>query len=246
MESTGLRPDMSTYWEGFFREQHAKRDDVGVARSLAYSNDKVQIQTYSSVLEGAGSLQGKTVWDADCGWGSMSLILHACGASVTGTDIVSESLAVLGQKYPFIAWQRVDLMEEAEVRQLPQFDTVVACEVLQHVDGNIVLPRLWERVKEGGRLVGCISNSECPIVASVVERLPGLYSPLSEHQIRELVGNLPDVQDIRVKGLVFASDQQFLPYEASEWNAVAKGTPNRLVFSVLRGSSLEISGTEQR
>jgi hypothetical protein len=39
-----------------------------------------------------------------------------------------------------------------------------------------------------------------------------------------------------VKGLTFQENQHFLPYSASEWDEVVQGTPNRIIFVLIRKS----------
>jgi SAM-dependent methyltransferase len=228
--------DISTYWKTHFGTRHRTRASEGVAKSLDYSNERVQAQTYSAVLEAMGPLEGRTVWDVGCGWGRLALLLQASGARVTASDIVPETIEYLKREHPAIHWRALDVMDEREVANMPQFDCVVACEVLQHVRHDVIR-LLWRHVTSGGRLIGCVSNRDCPIVASVLDRYPGTYLPMSEAELRELAGDLTPVRGVWMKGLAFRKDQSFLPYGASDWGAELNGTPNRLVFAILRAET---------
>jgi len=228
---------LSSYWKAHFSDRHPHRADEGPARSLDYSNDRVQLQTYAAVLEGAGTLRNKTVWDAGCGWGELSLLLRGAGANVVGTDIVPATIARLQSDHPEIAWKVVDLMDYRSVEQFPQFDCVVACEVLQHIDHD-TLGSLWRHTRPSGRLVGSVANGDCPIISEVIGRFgkeSGLYRPITERELRHFGDRLPNVQAVWLKGLTFREDQSFQPYSASDWNKSLAGVPNRIIFTFIRG-----------
>jgi ubiquinone/menaquinone biosynthesis C-methylase UbiE len=225
--------EISTYWKAHFAARHRARAVEGVAKSLDYSNERVQAQTYSAVLEAMGPVEGRAVWDVGCGWGRLSLLLQASGACVTASDIVPETIERLRVEHPAINWRELDVMDEQAVEKLPQFDFVVACEILQHVRHDVVRG-LWRHVAAGGRLIGCVSNRDCPIVTSVLERYPGTYMPMSEGELFALAADLDSVEDLWMKGLAFREDQRFLPYAASDWGKKLSGTPNRLVFVMTR------------
>jgi 2-polyprenyl-3-methyl-5-hydroxy-6-metoxy-1,4-benzoquinol methylase len=226
----------SAHWKEHFQHRHRQLSDVGLAKSLDYSNERVLLQTYSAILEGTGALHRKSVLDAGCGWGSSTLLFYACGADVMGIDIVPETISVLRQQYPFILWQAVDLMDKEAMDSLPLFDCIIATEVLQYVDFEPVVKSLWSHVRPGGRLVGAVPNSKCSIVQEVVKRYSEFWKPVSDTQIRRLTEMLFEVQEVYVKGLTFQGNQHFLPYSASEWDEVVQGTPNRIIFVLIRKS----------
>jgi SAM-dependent methyltransferase len=234
--------DISTYWKGHFGTRHRARASEGVAKSLDYSNERVQAQTYAAVLEAMGPLEGRTVWDVGCGWGRLSLLLNASGACVTASDIVPETIEHLKLEHPAINWRALDVMDNQAVESMPQFDCVVACEILQHVRHDVI-PSLWGHVASGGRLIGCVSNRDCPIVASVIERYPATYFPMSQDELRALAADLDPVAGFWMKGLAFREDQSFLPYGASDWGTKLNGSPNRLVFALVRAKTDETGVT---
>jgi SAM-dependent methyltransferase len=233
--------EISGYWKTHFATRHRSRATEGVAKSLDYSNERVQAQTYSAVLEAMGPLEGRSVWDVGCGWGRLSLLLQASGARVIASDIVPETIEQLKRDHPAIDWRALDVMDERAVGSMPQFDCVVACEVLQHVRHDAIRS-LWRHVKSGGRLIGCVSNRDCPIVASVLERYPGTYLPMGEGELLSIAGDLSPVEGLWIKGLTFREDQRFLPYSASDWGPDVDGTPNRILFAIVRAGAGGMGG----
>jgi 2-polyprenyl-3-methyl-5-hydroxy-6-metoxy-1,4-benzoquinol methylase len=226
--------DLKGYWRTYFTHRHAEVNSIGPARSLDYPNDKIRFQIYSHMLEAAGAVAGLRVLDVGCGWGTGALILSGCDANVTAIDIVPETIASLTERYPAVDLQVVDIANEGAVEQLPRFNCIFAAEVLQHVEFDVVIKTLWEHLLPGGRLVGSIPNSECPIIRDVVGRFDGFFRPMSALSISSVARSLPDMRDFWIRGLTFQADQYFLPYWASEWGKEIAGTPNRLVFCVLR------------
>jgi len=213
---------------------HQLSDKEGIAKSLEYSNERVQFQTYAHVLEGIGDPLGGHILDAGCGWGSMALILHHCGARVYGIDNVKKTISELQDRYPFISWKTIDLMNVNELSFLPKFDRIVSVETLQYVDFEPVIESLWSHLNRGGRLVASVPNSSCPIVQKVAEREGCNYKPISEGQIINLMNLLPDVESILMKGLTFRDDQKYWPYMASEWSRALSGRPNRIIFLIAK------------
>jgi hypothetical protein len=45
---------------------------------------------------------------------------------------------------------------------------------------------------------------------------------------------LEDVAAVYIKGLTFGEQQDFLPFIASPWQPGVSGTPNRMIFAVVR------------
>jgi len=87
---------------------------------------------------------------------------------------------------------------------------------------------LWELVAAGGRLVACVPNALCPFVQGVHLRLDR-WIPVAPAEITDLARTLPGCS-----GLTYLEDQSFLPYSASPWASEIVGTPNRIVFALLR------------
>jgi 2-polyprenyl-3-methyl-5-hydroxy-6-metoxy-1,4-benzoquinol methylase len=230
-----IRDAKAEFWRKHYQHQHKQANTLGLARSVEYSNERVQLQTYAHVLEGTGSLYGKSALDVGCGWGNLTLMLYAGGAQVTGADIVADTIEILSGRYAFITWQVLDVTDAQAVASLPAFDCVVANEVLEHVDFEPVVESLWSRVRPGGRLVATVPNSECPILREGLKRWnPEYLKHISPTQIQGVADTLHDVQDLQIRGLTFQEDQHFLPYTVSEWSGKVQGTPNRIVFVLQR------------
>lgn len=229
------RPDeaLSDFWRRHYGDKHAKVGELGVAASLDYPNERVRLQTYASLLEGLGELAGKRILDAGCGWGSLSLALHGCGAEVVGVDLVPETIAELRRRYPFIDWRQGDIADRESLAGLGEFAAVVVAEVLQCVDFDAAVELLWQKVAPGGRLVAALPNADCPIAQRVTRQLDERWRPVSPRQVEAAARRL-GVAAAYLRGLDFRDDQTFQPYRASDWGAEIEGTPNRLVMVWLR------------
>ena len=118
-----------SHWKEHYQVQHQQIGSAGSAKSQDYSNERVQLQTYTHVWEGIGALQKKKVLDVGCGWGSFSLMLSACGADVTAVDFIPDTIGELSLRYPFIHWEVIDFTENTAADHLPLFDCIVAIEV---------------------------------------------------------------------------------------------------------------------
>lgn len=225
----------AAYWRQHYQHQHRQIDTLGLARSVELTNEKFHMQIHAHVLEGVGTAFGKSILDVGCGWGNSTLALHAYGGNVTGIDIVQETIHALRQKYPFISWEVIDLMDESAMSLLPQFDCVVATEVLEHVQFEPAMKSLWSHVLPRGRLVATVPNSECPILQNGLKRWNQPFlTHISPAQIQQIAELLADVEELRIKGLSFRDDQHFLPYSESDWEETVQGTPNRIIFSLIR------------
>src|ERR1700722_12662816 len=228
----GARVALSEGWKRHYAAAHSKVDVEGYPRSMDYSNERCELQIYAHLLEAVGPLIGKTLLDAGCGWGITSRIFKACGADVTGIDIVPETIASLRRRHPDISWEVADLTDGNDITRLPLFDIVVAAEVLQYLEFRAGTERLWSLVAPGGRLVGGIPTAECPIVKRVVERDGPTYVPGAVADLASWGGRLPGAIDFKVKGLAFQTDLTFLPFAQGDWGAEVQGAPNRLLFVI--------------
>lgn len=232
--TAGTRAGASRHWREHFGQRHRRAAAGEVAGSLDYSNERVRLQTYASLIEGVGRLAGARALDAGCGWGALALALHGCGAEVTALDLVPETISELERRYPFISWRVADLGRLEEVGDLGPFDAIVAAEVLQYVDFATALGALWQLLAPGGRLVAAVPNADCPIVRRVARR-DEHWVPVSEEQVRAAASGLDELSELRLRGLDFQEDQSFLPYRSSEWASRLAGTPNRIVLALVRG-----------
>ena len=225
---------LSEHWKSHYTQRHALVDTIGVTKSHEYSNEVVQLQTYAHSLEALGHVSGLSIMDAGCGWGSFTLLLHALGARALGVDFVQGTIDALRRFHPEITWEAADINDAEQVNQIGKFDRVVALEVLQHCSFERTVAALWNCVKPGGRLVGSVPNGCCPIATRVKVREGGLWAPVSPEDVPALAELLPDVSAVHVKSLTFAERQEFLPMVASPWQSSVLGTPNRMVFALVR------------
>ena len=221
------------FWRQHYSSLHPRISEVGASKSMDYPNDRLQTYTYAQILEALGQLNGKSLLDAGCGWGVFSLIAHHLGASVTGLDYIGETIATLQSLHPTIHWVCGDFSDPLPRSTLGVFDRVAAVEVLQYVDFHSGVTHLWETVAPGGRLAGCVPNSLCPFSQSVHERR-AQWIPVSPSEIQQTAHSLPGCFAIYMRGLTYLEDQTFLPYAASDWKREITGTPNRIVFALLR------------
>lgn len=219
------------FWQEHYRGLHPKKNDVGTSKSMDYPNDRLQVYTYAQVLEALGRLSNQSLLDAGCGWGVLSLMAHSLGASVVGVDFVSETVRSLRELHPQIRWEVANFADPEA--SLGVFDRVAAVEVLQYTDFGSAVTNLWNLVAPGGRLVACVPNSLCPFSQSVHQRL-NQWTPVGPDDIKDAARALPGCSALYMKGLAYLEDQTFLPYADSSWGAEISGTPNRIVFAMLR------------
>lgn len=222
------------FWQEHFRKQHPKKSDLGIPKSMDYPNDWLQVQLYAHLLEGLGVLTGQSLLDAGCGWGRFSLIANILGATPVGVDFIPETVDGLRKLHPAIRWELADLTDPAQMAALGVFDRVVALEVLQHVDFEPTLQILWSLVAPGGRLAACVPNGRCPLAIGVNARLPQ-WKPIAPERITHAASKSAGCRALYMKGLTYLDDQQLVPYAVSSWGEGITGTPNRIVFAMLRG-----------
>jgi 2-polyprenyl-3-methyl-5-hydroxy-6-metoxy-1,4-benzoquinol methylase len=221
--------------EHFWNEYYAE-----IARRgnpwLDYSNERVQAQTFALALEAAGSVRSKQCLDVGCGWGDFCCTLSALHASaVTGIDIVPELIAKNREHHPEIQWLCGSLQTQEVIGQLGAYEVVFLLEVLQYVPLAETLRAAWDHMRPGGRLVAMAPNANCPIVLRTRERFTNYTAP-SFAQIDAAVTCLPKFQQVSYRGLSFASDQNIVPYDVSQWQQATGWDyePNRIQFVVLK------------
>jgi 2-polyprenyl-3-methyl-5-hydroxy-6-metoxy-1,4-benzoquinol methylase len=221
------------FWQEHFRNQHLRKSELGIHKSMDYPSHRLQVQTYAHVLEGLGPLQDQSLFDAGCGWGVFTRMAHLLGASPVGVDFVPETIHALRNLCPEIRWETADLAEPSQLEPLGVFDRVAAVEVLQHMDFRSTLATLWNLVAPGGRLVACVPNSLCPSVPDV-QRRHSQWVPVAPREITHAASTFPGCSAWYMQGLTYLRDQTFLPYAASDWGPQIHGTPNRIVFTMVR------------
>jgi hypothetical protein len=200
---------------------------------MDYPNDRLQVYTYAQILEAMGQLDGQSLLDAGCGWGVFSMLAYFLGASPVGVDFVPDTIQTLRKVHPMVRWEVADCGEPDQLLSLGVFDRVAAVEILQYLDFQTGIANLWQLVASGGRLVGCVPNSLCPFARGVQRRLNG-WIPVAPEDISRAAGALPGCSELHMKGLAYREDQAFVPYSTSGWESDITGTPNRIVFALLR------------
>jgi SAM-dependent methyltransferase len=216
-----------------FWAEHYEQVFATEAGWLDLGNERVQNQAFGLCLEAAGAVFGRCCLDLGCGRGQFARILAGCGAQVIAVD----AAATIREPFPGIEWRRANLLDQALFETLPLSDLVFMLEVLQYLPIETV-DWIWTRVGSGGRLVGVVPNSGCPIVQGTVERFQGNYLAQSPESLFRALTALPDVELVGIRGLTFQDDQRIVPYSASPWQftrpAEALTPANRLQYVAIR------------
>ena len=224
--------ELEDYWATYYRGVVE-----GGAPWLDYSNGRVQAQTFALALEGAQH-QGELAPAASDVQAAQAV--HGAGAlgavEPTGMDIVPELIARLAESHPTHRWICGSPTDEALLASLDSFDVVFAVEVLQAVPIGPVVQALWRRVAPGGRLVGVVANSQCPIVQRTQQRFPDHYLGLDVSAVASVIEQLGDVAAFGFRGMSFQEDQRLVPYRAGPWDTAPAWDepPNRIQFVVQR------------
>ena len=114
---------------------------------------------YGWILKLAGDIRGQKVLDVGCGGGSLTYLLAKAGADVIGVEqeelglqFARENLASVGDKslrYAFVHASAYQLPFAAET-----FDTVVSCEVIEHLqEPEKMLSEVQRVLKRGGKFI---------------------------------------------------------------------------------------------
>jgi len=224
------------YWQAHYRE---------VARQgnpwLDFSNDRVQLQHFTSALEGAGSVVGQRCLDVGCGRGQLARALVALGAArVVALEPTTELIEGFATRYPDVEWLAGDVRDGDLLATLGPFDRIFAVEMLQYVPLAETIERLCNRLTAGGRLVAVVPNRACPWIERTEQQFAGHYRGTTVAELGACAAELRQIDFWGCRGLAFAADQRIAPYGASAWTREANWSepPNRLVFvAQARGAS---------
>ena len=229
----------SEYWKPFFEQLHG-RHELDSAHRVGMSNERVTAQEYALMLEAAGPLGGRSTLDAGCGLGDLARLAAAGGAASTGVDYVATTVAELRQRFPALEWLAEDLTAPSATFRTRRFDVVFACEVLQHVPVETVLPGLWAILPAGGRFVGMVPNADCEIVSRTRQRFAGKSHATDPQGLAARAGPLPEVAGGWYRELAFRAEQTLSPYTVGAWRELRPGAApvagNRIQFVLLKGS----------
>ncbi|MDF1586579.1 class I SAM-dependent methyltransferase [Marinimicrococcus flavescens] len=219
-----------TYWSNYYSEVTQRGEGW-----LDYSNPAVQAQTLALCLESAGQIHGHPCLDVGCGRGQLAAMLRDLGgAPVIGVDFIEALVEEDRARFPGIDFRHGDACDETFLATLPPMDRIFAVEVLQCLEAATVLPRLWERLGPGGRLVCMVPHAPCPIVRRVRERMADRYHALDVAGAAAIAARLEGLSDWLVRGLTFGEDQRVAPYRTSAWGHDVQGVPNRLNLVFLK------------
>ncbi len=225
----------NAYWTDYF-EQVCKDGPAWID----YSNERVQLQTFGTVLEVADSLLGRRVLDIGCGRGALCRLTQLLGATqITGVDLASEALTSLRAEFAGIQWCAGDFTEPDFRAGLGTFDVIFSLESMQYLPVPECFDWIFEMLAPGGRFVAMIPYEHCPIVARTKARFEGKYMPPSLDAIVSWAQAIPDAT-LACRGLGFQADQRIAAYASSPWitDPVATPTwsapPNRIQLVVQR------------
>lgn len=144
VDNTIYDRDCEHWWSG---QGHLALLGCLVPARLAFLDEVV-------TREGLGDLQGKKLLDVGCGGGMFSEALARLGCEVTGIDPSAKSVEA-GRAHATSAGLDITY-EHARGEQLPfddgQFDLVVCCDVLEHVDDLDAVMSETSRVLRAGGL----------------------------------------------------------------------------------------------
>ena len=121
------------------------------------------------------------VLDAGCGWGSTLLMLENAGYHATGLDLSRRALHQLDAERPGRRLIEADLSQNLPVSATPDFDAVLALDVIEHLDDDrAAVARLARLVRPGGWLI--LSVPALPQLFSEFDAIQGhrrRYMPAS-------------------------------------------------------------------
>lgn len=231
------RDRVEAFWRARY-EQIRLTPQGDAATWLDYSSDpqrgqKLQAQTFALVLEALGTIQGKRVLDAGCGWGRFTTALTELGANPVGLDIVASTIDALRETAPDTRWEHGSFLDAAVLERLGGFDRVVAIESFQCAGPPLEsLESLWNVVSPGGRLVVITPNAACPIVQKALASLAGNLFAVEPDALVAAARRLPGLSRYALRGLSFGEDQWLVPYHVSDWaqDASAWPTANRMLL----------------
>ena len=104
---------------------------------------------------------GKKVLDFGCGSGASTILLAKMfpDAEFTGVELVSSALSVAHKRLEYYKFANIKFLQSPSGDDLPpdlgKYDFVIMSAVYEHLfphEREILLPKLWNAVKEGGYL----------------------------------------------------------------------------------------------
>jgi len=127
---------------------------------------------------------GADVLEVGCGSGTFTALMAARGHSVTGIDIDPSYVEAAKQRVSKFAGARIACGDATAAEWSERFDTVVALDVVEHIeDDRGFLRRLARALKPGGKLV--VKVPAAPSLMSTLDRVVGHYRRYDKETLRE-------------------------------------------------------------
>ncbi len=208
----------SDYWAQHFCA--AAEQEKNAEKQLDFSNQAVAIQTYSYLLETCGQIAGKHVLDCGFGTGEIARICELLGGSVDAFDLVDARIPQLRNQSPGICWSAGDLGTWQLPANSERYDIILACEVLQYVDFDVVVKNLTDALTDSGRLIIVIPNADCDIVKRSTSRFDNRYLGVATDSLADRLSKYADDFHITYRGIRFQEDQSVVPYVTDAWTTV--------------------------
>lgn len=175
MSATGSSAESVWTREREFHDAIACELDVD-ALAQAPEPDRLDL----SLLELAGDVRGRTILDAGCGQGDLTLHLLAHGANVTALDLSPGMIDVVRRRAARMSGQAGQLVTVAaplEHSGLPAggFDLVLGKFILHHVDVDSSAGELRRLLRPGGRAIFIENAGDNRLLTFARERLAGRW-----------------------------------------------------------------------
>lgn len=217
------------YWREYYTD-YGKRE----VPWLDYSNAGVQAQSLAAAMEAVGPVLGCRCLDVGCGNGQLSRMLLDMGASaVTALDISKPLIEANQLRTPAVNWV---CGSPSSIILEGKFDRILLVEVLQYLELETVLQKLWRETNPGGLVTAIVPNGECPIVQRARDRFDSNYEAPGPAQLASAVRSLEAVEGAWIRGFFFQENQAISPYRATGWEIEPRweSPPNRLQIVVIK------------
>ena len=127
---------------------------------------------------------GEDVLEVGCGSGTFTVLMAARGHRVTGIDIDPSYVETAKQRVAKFSGCRVACGDATAADWPERFDTVVALDVVEHIeDDHAFLRRLARVLRPGGKLV--VKVPAAPSLMSTLDRVVGHHRRYDKASLRE-------------------------------------------------------------
>ena len=130
---------------------------------------------------------GPDVLEVGCGSGNFTVLIAARGHRVTGVDIEPAYVEAARHRLAPFPDARVSCDDATTAEWSERFDTVVALDVIEHIEGDReFLTRLAGVLKPGGKLV--VKVPAGPSLMSTLDRVVGHYRRYDKRSLADTLG----------------------------------------------------------